>query len=409
MKTSSSAACAARRRPSSAFAFGGSEPGDLGEPLGLEREAPHEDRDALGDGQVTGAEEPRERPVEADVVRAVAELVQHRVRPEAIGLDVGEDAHVPFAVDVDAERVLGLALAREQVAAVEDRPRVDPDAREGLTGEGDDVLAVEDAAQVDPAGRRDLLEERVLVVPGPKLLDGAAEAVRERGVGGRLPARERVGGEPVALVEGLEEPRLVHLRRRDREGEPVAVAERAGGLVPEACKLAHVLGDRGTDRLRRLPRLAALGDVVARAEDALDLVVVDRAAADLAAVLREPRLDRRVELDDPVPERLRHLLGQETRVEEVELTANEPVRSVRPRLLDLAEEIGVRQRVRERELCLDAATLVLLRGGDVRVPPRQGGGQVQRAEPVDGPGRRRRSDRSSRRGYPRRRPDGSTI
>ena len=316
----------------------------------------------------------------------MAELVEHRVRPEAIGLDVGEDADVPFAVDVDAERVLGLPLAREQVAAVEDRPRVDADPSERLTGQGDHVLTVEDAAQVDPAGRGDLLEERVLVVPGPKLLDGAAEPVCERRVGGRLPARERVGGEPVALVEGLEEPRLVHLGRRDREGEPVAVAERAGGLVAEPCELAHVLGDAGTDGLRRLPRLSALVDVVARAEDALDLVVVDRPAADLATVLREPRLDRRVELDDPVPERLGHLLGQEARVEEVELTANEPVRTVRPGLLDLAEEVGVRERVRERELCLDPATLVLLRCGRVGVPPRQCSGQVQRTEPVDGPG-----------------------
>ena len=74
-------------------------------------------------------------------------------------------------------------------------------------------------------------------------------------------------------------------------------SERAASLRRRA-ELAHVVRDDGADRLRRLPRLAPLGRVVARAEDAHDRVVVDRLAAELAAVLRVPSLDRGLELDD---------------------------------------------------------------------------------------------------------------
>ena len=148
-------------------------------------------------------------------------------------------------------------------------------------------LPGEDVREVDAARRRHLLEERILVVPGPQVGGLAAEPLGEPRVGRLLPRREGVGGEPIALVERLEEPLLVHLGSRDREREPVPVAEGGGCPVPEPRELAHVVGDRRADRLRCLPGLAALDLVVALAEDPLDLVVVDGPTGDDAAVLGE--------------------------------------------------------------------------------------------------------------------------
>ncbi len=110
-------------------------------------------------------------------------------------------------------------------------------------------------------------------------------------------------------------------------------------------------------------------------------VVVQGLAADDAAMLREPRLDRGLELDDAVPERLGYLVRDERVVEDVQLAPVEPVGTVGARRLDVAVELGVGQRVGERELRLDAAALVLLGRGDVRVPPGAGRREVERSQP----------------------------
>ena len=161
-------------------------------------------------------------------------------------------------------------------------------------------------------------------MPRRELFGRDAEPLGEPRVGGRLPLPERLGRERVALRQRLEQPRLVHLGGRDREREPVAEAERPRGLVAQPRELAHVVGDHGADRLRRLPGLPPLVLVVARPEDLLDLVVVDGLAAHDAAMLGEPRLDGRLELDDPVAERLRHLLRDQRVEEDVELPRTSP-------------------------------------------------------------------------------------
>ena len=102
-------------------------------------------------------------------------------------------------------------------------------------------------------------------------------------------------------------------------------------------------------------------------------------------MLREAGLDRRLELDDPVPERLRDLLRHEAGVEQVELAANERLGAVGPGRRDVAEEVGVGERIGERELGRDATLLVLLGRRDVRVPPGQRRCLVQGAQPLDGP------------------------
>ena len=235
---------------------------------------------------------------QAQVVDAVAELVKHRVRRLLVRDDVREHPDVAVTVDVDAEGVLALATAWIQVAAAEDSRHIELDSVERPARELHDVTALEQRVEVDRTVRRELLEERIRVVPRTKLRDGAAEAGGQALVESSLPARERLGRRSLRLLQRLEQLPLVELVDREREREPVPVAEPTSRFVAQAGELAHVVGDLGADRLRRLPRLAALGGVVALAEDALDLGVVDLDAADDAAMTREARLDGGFELDD---------------------------------------------------------------------------------------------------------------
>ena len=155
---------------------------------------------------------------------------------------------------------------------------LEADALERPLGEAHDVLSPEERVEIDRALGGRLLEERIGVVPGAEIGDGAAEALGEPGVERALPARERRRRRAVGVGERLQELLLVQLVGREREREPVAVPERARRLVAEARKLANVVGDRCADRLRRLPGFPPLGLVVAFPQDALDLVVVDLAA-----------------------------------------------------------------------------------------------------------------------------------
>ena len=72
-------------------------------------------------------------------------------------------------------------------------------------------------------------------------------------------------------------------------------------------------------------------------------------------------------------------------MEQVELAAHGPVGAVRPRRAHLVEELGVGERVRERQLGRDPPLLVLLRRVDVGVPPGERGGVEEGLETVDGP------------------------
>jgi hypothetical protein len=62
------------------------------------------------------------------------------------------------------------------------------------------------------------------------------------------------------------------------------VAEAARGVVAQASELADVVGNDRADGLRGLPCLAALGWIVALAEDALDLGVADLRTRDHTAM-----------------------------------------------------------------------------------------------------------------------------
>ncbi len=121
-------------------------------------------------------------------------------------------------------------------------------------GELDDVLAREQRVEIDAAGGRHLLEERIGVVPRPQVVGRAPEALGEPRVGRRLPGAERGVRGGLHVCERGEEALLGHLVRRQREREPVALAEATRRLVAQAGELSDVVGDLGADRLGRAAR-----------------------------------------------------------------------------------------------------------------------------------------------------------
>jgi hypothetical protein len=233
---------------------------------------------------VRRAEEPRKVLAEAQVVHAVPELVEHRVRAVVRLHRVRENPHIAAAVDVDAERVLVLSFAGVEVAPREDPLDLEPDPLERPLCERDDVLVGEERVEVDGTVRRRLLEERVRVVPRPKLRDRAAETRGEAPVESGFPARERLRGDAVRLRERLDELLLIELVRGERQREPVAIPERTRALVPKPGELANVGRDLRADGLGGLPRLTPFIRIVTPAQDPLDLGVLDLGAADDTAM-----------------------------------------------------------------------------------------------------------------------------
>ena len=226
--------------------------------------------------------QPGQRAVALAVVDRVAELVEHRVHPALARLDVAEHAHVALAVDVDAERVLALAVARVEVAVLEHRR-----ARRGRGRRRCACVSASRSAStkkwssaIAPSAGG-LLEERVVEVPWPQVVDGARRSGRR--ARRRAPAstprtarrwrgRRRRGWR----TGGPRRARRWRARGRSGRGTPSV----ARGLVAEPGELADAVGDLGPDLLRRLPRRAAFVGVVARAEDLGDGVVVDAPAVD---------------------------------------------------------------------------------------------------------------------------------
>ena len=214
----------------------------------------------------------------------MAELVEHRLG-RLVRLDgVRQDSHVAEPVDVDAERMLVLAVARVQVAAREDLVHVEAKPVEGSSRERDDVVTLEQRVEVHGSLGRRLLEERIGVMPWPQLRYRAAESGRELLVDCPLPPRERLRRDAVGVGQRLDQLLLVELVDRQREGKPVAMPECSRRLVPKARELADVVGDLRAHGLRRLPGLATLGRIVAVAKDALDLGVPKLDTADESAV-----------------------------------------------------------------------------------------------------------------------------
>ena len=341
--------------------------GDHPEPLDVSDQPPEQHRDALGRERMHAAQEPGEIPIDLDVVERVAELVQHRAGPVLGRAIVAEDAHVAFVVDVDAERVLALPVAGEQVAALQDGADVEAETVVGPHGERVEVALFEPRVEVHRSGSRRLLEEGVVVVPGTERIDGAVEPLRETGIELGLPRGERRRGRPIDLVERGEEPRLVQLARLEREREVVARSEMARRTVAEPGLLLHPLRHLGTHLLRRFPGSAPFAGVVAGAQDPGNRVVVDLLAVDPAAEGVERAVDLGIELDLLRPQVGRDLLRERAVVQHLELTALEAVAVLRrgaargERVAHLGEGRHVAERVAQRHIRYDPAPLTRVR------------------------------------------------
>ncbi len=330
------------------------------------------------------AEQPGQARVDAPVVDGVAELVEHGVHPPLARLDVAEDAHVAFTIDVDAEGVLVLAVAAVEIAGAEDRPDVEPETVVGPHGQGLEVGGGEQRVELDRAPRRWILEEGIVEVPRRQLLAADAEASRERVVELRLPGSERRLGVLVHLVEGGEEPGLVHLADAERQREVVPLADRPGRLVPEPSQRSDAIGHRRADLLRRLPRPPAEAHVVARAQDVQDRVVGDALAVELASKRREGGLHVGLELHDLALEVPRHLVREHGVVEQVELASHVPaVVGVGAGRAHGGEGVGIGEELPPGQLELGLPAVGLVRGAGAGVPPRPGQLDLDRAEAPD--------------------------
>ena len=192
----------ARRRPSPR-----SQSPLLAEPLEHHRHALGAQDVGVGPQHVGHAR----RDVLAGVDR-VAQLVQHRAHPVLVGHDVGQHADVALAVDVGAEGVRALARLLVQVAALRARRRSAGRCRRRTRGTASGCRRLANtASRFAPKTAGDFLEERVVVVPGPQLVDGDAAVRGQLGVDLGLGRLERPAGQLVELVEQLEHLVLVLL------------------------------------------------------------------------------------------------------------------------------------------------------------------------------------------------------
>ena len=260
-----------------------------------------------------------------------------------------------------------------QVAVFDDGADVQAETLVGADGERLEVGRLEPGVEVDRSGDGWLLEEGIVVVPGSKLGEAAAEADCEGGVDVGLPFGERRARGRFDLVEGLEEAGLVELARGERECEVVPGAEVARRPVAQPGELAHLLGDFGAHLLGGVPCSAALGTVVTRPQDRGDRVVVDGLAVDATPERVERAVDLRLELDELGPEVGRDLMRARPVVEDFELAAIEGVVTVdrlRERVPHLAEDRDVAEGVAQGDVGRDPAPLVLIRDGGAGEPPR---------------------------------------
>ena len=217
-------------------------------------------------------------------------------------------------------------------------------------------------------------------MPRTQIGTGTGETCGELLVERALPARERLGSHTIGLGESVDQPLFVELVGRQRQREPVAMAERACSLVPEPRELADVRGYLRADRLRRLPGLQALGGVVAPAEDALDLGVSDLDAAHDPAMAREAQIDRGLELHNARAQVVGYLVPEHEVAQKIELAARLAVRSRLACRLERAKELAVGERIRPRDLRTGATVRVLLGRGDLRIPPREVRREQERGE-----------------------------
>ena len=274
-------------------------PATVREPVRIVHEPAATHRDALGEAEVHRAQQPRQLAVETVEVDRVTELVQHRLGPALARHVVAEHAHVVAAVDVDAERVLDLAVARLEVAAADDIADVEADARRTCASSARRDRRRRSTrrgrrrrprAGSGRTGRR----SATAATPRRRSPKRAARRASSWSFSARNGAAVMSStSASVAKSRGSSKSVVASVSR-----EVIAEAERPRGLVAQPDEVAQIGRDLGADRLRRFPRAAPVRRVGGSAQDVEDRVVVDRLAVDRAAMAREARLDVGLQLDD---------------------------------------------------------------------------------------------------------------
>ena len=336
------------------------------------------------------------RGVQARVEGRVAELVQHRVHPLLVRARRSRARARRPARSMSMQNACWhLPVAREEVAAgrarrasrARCRRRCGARARRGPRPRAAD--RGRRRPRPGPPGRRRRRSARGRARP-PCSRSGPRGARRELPSSGRTARRWHGRPRPACAISFCSSISAVATESANQSRKPsvwaAAFRSRASSRTSRATSAPTVFDASQAARRSSTSSLSS--------QDPADLVVVDLAARDVAAMLREPGVDRCLELDDAGARLGRDLLRQEGVAEEIEPAPDRAVRGL-PRGLDRREALVVGEEVGERGLELDPATLVLLVGEDVEGPPGVGDVLVERERARSRPGRRRRWRSSS--------------
>ena len=213
----------------------------------------------------------------------MARLVEHRRQPFLARHDVGQHADVALAVHVLAEGMRALAGLFEKVAAAQHVVDRQADARVELADDLDGVDRPVDGAEVAIDGRR-LLEERIVVVPRPQLVNAYAALPGQGCVDLGLGGVERHAGQGIKLVENLQHLFLALFGQSKLHHVEVFEAELPGCAVPQAGQLDQVRCEDRSHGLARLPDRPPPGRVFRGPQNIADLVLGQFLPADFGTV-----------------------------------------------------------------------------------------------------------------------------
>ena len=137
------------------------------------------------------------------------QFVKHRAQPVFVRHNVGQHADVALAIHVRAERVRTFARLFVEIAASDHVVNRQADAGVVILADFEDVHIRIDRVEVGAKDGGRLLEERVVIMPGPQFIHGDAAVLGEFGVNLRLGTAERFARE---LVEPIEQSQHLLLR-----------------------------------------------------------------------------------------------------------------------------------------------------------------------------------------------------
>ena len=131
----------------------------------------------------------------------MAELVQQSRHPVVVLHHVGQDANVAAPVDIGAKGMRAFACLLIQIAPGDDVVDRKTDAGVKIATQLRQVRLTKGLVDVGGEDGGRLLEERILVMPRPQLIDWSVAGGRQFGVDFRLGLTERLAGEIVQFVK----------------------------------------------------------------------------------------------------------------------------------------------------------------------------------------------------------------